>query len=83
MAAICDSEQLTTLRKHLGHQTFRAGQEQLVASTATATRAVRVDIVALAGLESRQTLVAGFEAPTSGRPSRTAPRETGRFGRHA
>jgi ATP-dependent DNA helicase RecQ len=30
MTAICDSELLTTLQKHFGHQTFRPGQEQLV-----------------------------------------------------
>ncbi len=30
MTATCDSELLTTLQKHFGHQTFRPGQEQLV-----------------------------------------------------
>ena len=32
MTATCDSELLTTLQKHFGHQTFRPGQEQLVAA---------------------------------------------------
>jgi ATP-dependent DNA helicase RecQ len=32
MTAICDSELLTTLHRHFGHQTFRPGQEQLVAA---------------------------------------------------
>ena len=32
MTAICDSELLTTLQQHFGHQTFRPGQEQLVAA---------------------------------------------------
>jgi superfamily II DNA helicase RecQ len=32
MTAICDSELLTTLHTHFGHQTFRPGQEQLVAA---------------------------------------------------
>jgi ATP-dependent DNA helicase RecQ len=30
MTAICDSELLTTLQRHFGHQTFRPGQEELV-----------------------------------------------------
>ena len=32
MTATCDSELLTTLQKHFGHQTFRPVQEQLVAA---------------------------------------------------
>ena len=32
MTAICDSELLTTLQQHFGHQAFRPGQEQLVAA---------------------------------------------------
>jgi ATP-dependent DNA helicase RecQ len=32
MTATCDSELLATLQKHFGHQTFRPGQEQLVAA---------------------------------------------------
>ena len=64
MAAICDSELLTTLQKHFGHQTFRPWQEQLVAAVLSGR-----DVLAVMPTGSGKSL--GYQLPAVVLPGTT------------
>jgi ATP-dependent DNA helicase RecQ len=64
MSAICESELLTSLRTHFGHQAFRAGQEQVV----TAVLSGR-DVLAVMPTGSGKSL--GYQLPAVVLPGTT------------
>ena len=64
MTAICDGELLTTLQKHFGHQTFRPGQEQLVAAVLSGR-----DVLAVMPTGSGKSL--GYQLPAVVLPGTT------------
>ena len=64
MTAICDSELLASLQKHFGHQTFRPGQEQLVAAVLSGR-----DVLAVMPTGSGKSL--GYQLPAVVLPGTT------------